>query len=106
MKAQEQKELLGQHLNRFPHCAPLKSLPAITKDKTSFHDAYDIDDLQAELGNSRFNALIAFIIARPSSLICYGHRNWPLTHAEPSKRGAEVHCVKAQDLDDFLKGGG
>jgi hypothetical protein len=112
MTAQERQQLLSQHHRAFLNCAEIKSAPVAGRTGTLAHvsdvllDAYDIDEVEAELGPQRFDALMQFILKKPSSLICHGHRHWPKDHPEEHKRGAEVHCVRASDLEEFLKGGG
>lgn len=101
MTPQIQKELLGQFGRQFPRCSQLPILPVTTDGKT-FVDGFDSDDVQGYLGGTRYNVLTA---KYAKTVFCCAHRLWPMNHAEPTKRGAEVHCIFASDLERFLKEG-
>lgn len=64
-------------------------------------DGFDSDDVLALFGKERF----ALLMSGVKAVFCCAHRTWPDTHADPIKAGAEVHCIYAADLEEFLKGG-
>ena len=76
------------------------------------HAGFDIDEVQKALGAARFAKLIegksytsGVPVGRaPGAIQVFscGHRSWPGDHAEPHKQNAEVHCIYAQDLEQFL----
>lgn len=101
MNAQTQRELLGQFARQFPRCAALPIVP-VSPDGKNFADGYDADDVQGLLGTTRYNKLIAQYVKH---VFCCAHRLWPKNHAEIQKRGAEVHCIYAADLEKFLAEG-
>lgn len=59
---------------------------------------FDVDQVQEKLGD-HFDTFIGGV----KELFSCGHRNWPDNHPEETKRGAEVHCVYAGDLEKFLE---
>jgi len=103
MQANVKVDLLRLFHRQHGACSTLKCSPAEGND--GYHDSFDMDEIEKELGATRFRKLIDFIIKRKSSLVSHGHRIWPNDHEEINKRGAEVHCVLARDLEAFLAGG-
>jgi hypothetical protein len=63
------------------------------------YEGFDQDAVESALGTDRFNKLMAQI----TNVFCCGHRHWPADHPESHKRGCEVHCVYARDLEAFLE---
>lgn len=59
---------------------------------------FDVDQVQGKLG-THFDTFMQGV----KTVFCCGHRTWPDTHTEELKRGAEVHCVYAGDLEKFLE---
>lgn len=59
---------------------------------------FDVDQVQAKLG-THFDMFMAGV----GNVFSAGHRNWPADHPEEAKRGAEVHCVFAGELEKFLE---
>ncbi len=98
-------DLLRLFHQQYPACSVLKTAPVKASHHDGFHDNFDVDEIEAELGAIRYQKLIDFVIERESSLVSHGHRNWPHDHKEEHKRGKEVHCVRASDLEAFLAGG-
>jgi hypothetical protein len=103
LKDQDKKDLLRLFHQQYGACSVLKTNPA--EHSHGFYDSFDVDEVEAEIGPTRFKKLIDFVIARKSSLVSNGHRVWPHDHKEVHKQGAEVHCVRASDLEAFLSGG-
>src|SRR5262249_52767638 len=62
-------------------------------------EAFDIDEVEKRLGAQRFASLIASI----RRVLSCGHRTWPSDHPDPLRRNCEVHCIYAQDLEEFLE---
>lgn len=101
---QHGKERLDKFYSRFPLSKTLKIQPASWGDQGAnggLHDLFDVDDLKGVLGVTRFNLLLAGV----KEVFSCGHRTWPSTHADPTKRNAEVHCIQASDVEAFLKAG-
>src|SRR5215467_3577887 len=82
----------------YPRCWRVGIRPVST-DNNEYYKGFDIDDVKAALGTTRFNLLMTTV----KEVFCCGHRTWPLDHAERHKRGAEVHCIWSRDLEAFLK---
>jgi hypothetical protein len=102
---QHGKERLDRFYSRFPNTKALKIQPVTWGDQSANGgtiDGFDVDDVKGLLGAARFNLLMTNYV---KALFCCGHRVWPTSHAEPTKRNAEVHCVYASDLEKFLKDG-
>jgi hypothetical protein len=98
------KQRLQSFYARYPVCKSLPIQPANWGSQGAnggLHDGFDVDDLKGALGVTRFNLLMAGV----KDVFCCNHRTWPSTHADPTKRNAEVHCVWASDLEAFLKAG-
>jgi hypothetical protein len=106
LKADIQKELLTRFYVKYPNTLALKIVPVVNVGGIGHQPGFDIRDVQGLLGTTRFNALMAQIVQKKSSVFCCAHDKWPDTHSDVNLRSAEVHCVYAADLDDFLKGGG
>lgn len=87
-------------MNQFPLSAALGVKPVATASGN--HPGFDMDEVQKKLGNTRFQNLMAKVKA----VFSCGHRHWPSDHPMPERRNAEVHCVYADDLEQFLKAGG
>ena len=103
---QHGKERLDKFFNQYPTTKVLKIQPITLGDQGAngrLLDVFDSDDVKAALGVTRFNLLMT--PAWVKQVYSVGHRNWPFTHAETAKQGAEVHCIAASDLDRFLKAG-
>lgn len=83
---------------------PVSTFPGVE------HAGFDIDEVEKALGPERFQAFMAGtdyssgVGQRPGPIQVFscGHRNWPTDHTVPSRRGCEVHCVYAADLEQFL----
>ena len=102
---QHGKERLDKFFNRFPLSKALKIQPVTWGDQGAnggIIEGFDADDVKAALGVTRFNLLMANYV---KAVFCCGHRTWSQTHAEVTKRGAEVHCIYPADLEKFLKDG-
>ena len=63
------------------------------------YEGFDIDEVEKRIGTTNFVALNA----RLKQVFCCGHRIWPTDYPDPTRRNCEVHCVYAQDLEEFLK---
>ena len=61
------------------------------------HALFDFDDLKLTLGTTRFNNLIAWLVTNKKTDYVCGHRT--------DSKGCEIHCISADDLEAFLKGG-
>jgi hypothetical protein len=85
-------EQLDRFFRRYPLCRGLKIEPVNG-------GGFDIDDVSMALGPVRF----ALLTAGLKSVFCCAHRKWPMDHSDPTRRNAEVHCVWAVDLEEFLK---
>lgn len=59
---------------------------------------FDVDQVQEKLG-AHFDSFMAGV----KNVFSCGHRTWSDQHPEEHKRGAEVHCVFAGDLEKFLE---
>ncbi|HLJ25320.1 MAG TPA: hypothetical protein VKY85_01270 [Candidatus Angelobacter sp.] len=101
-------EQLALHHQAFPACTTLTLHPARHR-LGAFHNMYDSEELRVELGPQRFDALLKTVKA----LYSVGHvdhqgekRVYPVTHPDPNWHGSEVLCISAQDLNQFLQGGG
>lgn len=68
------------------------------------HPLFDIDDVKTALGGTRF-ALLTNGTKWVAQVYCVNHRIWGNDHPEPNKRGAEVHCIAANELEAFLRAG-
>lgn len=66
------------------------------------HAGFDERDVEAKLGATRFTNLMAKV----KSVFSIGHDKYPGNYAVAYKRGCEVHCIYADDLEAFLKAGG
>lgn len=75
-----------------------KKIQPVSSDGVNIHALFDFDDLKAALGTTRFNNLIAYLVAHKKTDYVCGHR--------VDSKGLEVHCIHADDLEAFLKGGG
>jgi hypothetical protein len=74
---------------------------------------FDIDEVEKALGGAAFQALLkadCFSSGEPKGrppgqiqVFSCGHRSWPQSHADPLRRGCEVHCIYADDLELFLR---
>jgi hypothetical protein len=82
----------------FPRCSEL-GLELVSTDGASEHAGFDIDEVKAKLG-SRFDDFMSTV----NTVFSCGHRIWEEKHPEEHKRGCEVHCVYAGDLEKFLEG--
>lgn len=96
------EQRLAAFYQRYPVTRTLKIQPVGWGDRGAnggLHDGFDIDDVQSALGPVRFKLLTSGL----KQVFCCGHRNWPTSHADPNKAGAEVHCIYASDLERFLE---
>jgi len=105
---------------RYPLSVALNLLPVSTFPGVE-HEGFDIDEVSAALGATRFQKFLSAKIynagvpagraAGELQVFSCGHRKWPHQglppqHPEAYKQNAEVHCVYAQDLEQFLAQGG
>jgi len=78
----------------------LALLPATVGDVQ--HPGFDENDVKVALGTTRFNNLMALIVAGKP----YSGSVFTCGHAKDAKTGVEMHCIYASDLELFLKNGG
>lgn len=98
------KQRLAAFNAKYPHSAALHIQPVQQGGQGAsgtLTELYDCDDVAGALGATRYAQLMAGV----KFVYCIGHRLWPSSHAEPAKRGAEVHCIQPADLEAFLVGG-
>jgi hypothetical protein len=81
----------------YPLSTHLGLVPVSTA-KDVEHAGFDIDEVEKALRPERFRKFSATL----KQVFSCGHRSWPADHPEESKRNCEVHCVYAEDLEDFL----
>jgi hypothetical protein len=78
-------------------------LVPVSTGKEVEHAGFDIDEVEKALRPERFQKFAATL----KRVFSCGHRNWPADHRpdehpEAYKNNCEVHCVYAEDLEDFL----
>lgn len=72
------------------------------------HAGFDQDEVEHMLGDKLFHKFYSWLVRAEKSVFSCGHRHWPedrwpADHDEAYKNGAEVHCIYAQDLEEFLR---
>lgn len=98
------KQRLAAFNAKYPRSAALRIQPIQQGGQGAsgtLVEFYDCDDVAGALGATRYAQLLATV----KQVHCIAHRLWPSSHAEPTKRGAEVHCILPSDLEAFLAGG-
>lgn len=81
----------------YPLCHSLGLRPVSVRGND--YEGLDIDEVEKKLGAQRFASLQVGL----REVFCCAHRTWPADHPDLNRRGCEVHCVYARDLEEFLQ---